>query len=104
MPALPAPLRRESVPAEVEVAPAAGNSEEDETMDVDLRGDENDGEMDLGMIDRLDHCIHWYHQDVWNEFASQESCMEVESREPYFQKCLVESRLKSKFFRKSMMS
>ena len=70
MPALPAPSRRESVPAEVEVAPAAENLQEDETMDVDLRGDEDDDEMDLGMINRLDHCVHWYHQDVWNEFAS----------------------------------
>ena len=26
-------------------------------MDVDLRGDEDDDEMDLGMIERLDHCI-----------------------------------------------
>ena len=38
-------------------------------MDVDLRGDENDDDIDLGMIERLDHCIHWYHQDVWNEFC-----------------------------------
>ena len=84
MPALPAPSRRESVPAEAEEAPAAGNLEEDETMDVDLRGDEDDDEMDLGMIERLDHCIHWYHQDVWNEFASQESCMEVGSKGTVF--------------------
>ena len=52
-------------------------------MDVDLRGDDDD-EMELGMIDRLDHCIHWYHQDVWNEFASQESCMEVGSKASVF--------------------
>ena len=66
MPALPVPSQRESVPAEVEVAPAAGNLEEDETMDVDLRDDEDDDddddddddEMDLGMIDRLDHCFY----------------------------------------------
>ena len=32
MPAVPAPSGRESVPAEVEEVPAAGNSEEDETM------------------------------------------------------------------------
>ena len=57
-----------------------GNLEEDETMDVDLRGDEDDDDMDLGMIERLDHSIHWYHQDVWNEFASQETCMEVGSK------------------------
>ena len=55
-------------------------------MDVDLRGDENDDddEMDFEMIDRLDDCIHWYNQDVWNEFASQESCMEVGSRGTVF--------------------
>ena len=53
-------------------------------MDVDLRGDEDEDDMDLGMIDRLDHCIHWYHQDVWNEFASQESCMEVGSKATTF--------------------
>ena len=52
-------------------------------MDADLRGDDDD-DMDLGMIDRLDHCIHWYHQDVWNEFASQESCMEVGSKATSF--------------------
>ena len=50
-------FRRESVPAEAEEAPAAGNLEEDETMDVDLRGDEDDDDMELGMIERLDHCI-----------------------------------------------
>ena len=58
--------------------------EEDETMDVDLRGDEDDDDMELGMIERLDHCIHWYHQDVWNEFASQETCMEVGSKGTVF--------------------
>ena len=61
MPAVPALSRRESVPAEVEEVPAAGNLEEDETMDVDLRGDEDDDDMELGMIERLDHCIYWYH-------------------------------------------
>ena len=84
MPAVPAPSRRESVPAEVEEVPAAGNLEEDETMDVDLRGDEDDDDMELGMIERLDRCIHWYHQDVWNEFASQETCMEVGSKGTVF--------------------
>ena len=79
LPSFPAPPRHESAPADGEVAPAAGNSENDEYMDVDLRGDDDD-EMELGMIDRLDHCIHWYHQDVWNEFASPESCMEVGSK------------------------
>ena len=83
LPSFPAPPRHESAPADGEVAPAAGNSENDEYMDVDLRGDDDD-EMELGMIDRLDHCIHWYHQDVWNEFASQESCMEVGSKASVF--------------------
>ena len=83
LPSFPAPPRHESAPADGEVVPAAGNSDKDEMMDVDLRGDDDD-EMDLGMIDRLDHCIHWYHQDVWNEFASQESCMEVGSKASVF--------------------
>ena len=83
LPSFPAPPRHESAPADGEVAPAAGNSENDEMMDVDLRGDDDD-EMELGMIDRLDHCIHWYHQDVWNEFASQESCVEVGSKASVF--------------------
>ena len=84
LPSFPAPPRHESAPADGEVAPAAGNSgDNDEYMDVDLRGDDDD-EMELGMIDRLDHCIHWYHQDVWNEFAPQESCMEVGSKASVF--------------------
>ena len=83
LPSFPAPPRHESAPADGEVAPAAGNSENDEMMDVDLRGDDDD-EMELGMIDRLDHCIHWYHQDAWNEFASQESCIEVGSKASVF--------------------
>ena len=84
----------------MEVAPAAGNSDEDETMDVDLRGDEDDDDMDLGMIDRRDHCSHWYHQDVWNEFASQESCMEVGSKATMFSEMFGGM----KFLKKSMMS
>ena len=87
LPSFPAPPRHESAPADGEVAPAAGNPDNDEMMDVDLRGDDEivfDDEMELGMIDRLDHCIHWYHQDVWNEFASQESCMEVGSKASVF--------------------
>ena len=44
-------------------------------MDVDLRGDEDDGEMGLGLLE--DHCIHYYHQSIWNEFASLDSMMEV---------------------------
>ena len=86
VPSFPTPPRREdvSVPAAAsEGVPAAGSLDEDERMDVDLRGDDDDDD-DLGMIDRLDHCIHWYHQDVWNEFASQESCMEVGSKATSF--------------------
>ena len=87
LPSFPAPPRHESAPAAGEFAPAAGNPENPEMMDVDLRGDDEiifDDEMELGMVDRLDHCIHWYHQDVWNEFASQESCMEVGSKASVF--------------------
>ena len=57
---------------------------EDDMMAVDLRGDEDDDDMEIGMVDRLDHCIHWYHQDAWNEFASQESCVEVGSKATVF--------------------
>ena len=82
LPSFPAPPRHESAPAD---APAAGNSgENDENMDVDLGGEIEDDDMELGLVDRLDHCIHWYHQDVWNEFASQESCMEVGSKASVF--------------------
>ena len=87
LPSFPAPPRHESAPTAGEFAPAAGNPENPEMMDVDLRGDDEiifDDEMELGMVDRLDHCIHWYHQDVWNEFASQESCMEVGSKASVF--------------------
>ena len=31
-----------------------------DAMDVDLRGDEDDDEMGLGLIE--DHCIHYYHR------------------------------------------
>ena len=44
-------------------------------MDVDLRGDEDDDAMNIGWIE--DHCIHYYHQSIWNEFASIDSMMEV---------------------------
>ncbi len=44
-------------------------------MDVDLKGDEDDDEMGLGLIE--DHSIHFYHQSIWNEFASIDSMMEV---------------------------
>ena len=55
----------------------------DDRMDVDLRGDEDGFPMEeLGCIE--DHCIHWYHQSVWNEFASIESCMEVGSKNTTF--------------------
>ena len=84
MPAVPASSRCKSVPVEVEEVPAAGNLEKDETMDVDLRGNEDDDDMELGMIERLDHCIYWYHQNVWNEFASEETCMEVDSKGTVF--------------------
>ena len=52
-------------------------------MEVDLRGDENDYPMEeLGCIE--DHCIHWYHQSVWNDFASIDTCMEVGSKNTTF--------------------
>ena len=59
-------------------APPSVAAPADGTMDVDLRGDDDDFPMEeLGCIE--DHCIHWYHQSVWNEFASIDSCMEVGS-------------------------
>ena len=49
-------------------APPSVAAPADNTMDVDLRGDNDDFPMEeLGCIE--DHCIHWYHQSVWNEFA-----------------------------------
>ena len=51
-------------------------------MDVDLRGDEDDDEMGVGLIE--DHCIHYYHQSIWNDFASIESMMEVGSSSTVF--------------------
>ena len=60
------------------VAPPSVAAPADDRMDVDLKGDDDDFPMEeLGCIE--DHCIHWYHQSVWNEFASIESCMEVGS-------------------------
>ena len=44
-------------------------------MDIDFRGDEDDDEMGVDLIE--DHCIHYYHQSIWNEFASIDSMMEV---------------------------
>ena len=50
-------------------APPSVAAPADDRMDVDLRGDEDDFPMEeIGCIE--DHCIHWYHQSVWNEFAS----------------------------------
>ena len=43
---------RQPVPHAVDPGPDA--------MDVDLRGDEDDDEMGLGLIE--DHCIHYYHR------------------------------------------
>ena len=36
---------------------------------------EDDDEMGLGPIE--DHCIHYYHQSMWNDFAFLDSMMEV---------------------------
>ena len=64
-------------------APPSAAAPADDTMDVDLRGDDDDFPMEeLGCIE--DHCIHWYHQSVWNEFASIDSCMEVGSTNTTF--------------------
>ena len=64
-------------------APPSVAAPADDRMDVDLRGDDHDFPMEeLGCIE--DHCIHWYHQSVWNEFASIESCMEVGSTNTTF--------------------
>ena len=64
-------------------APPSVAAPADDTMDVDLRGDDDDFPMEeLGCIE--DHCIHWYHQSVWNEFASIDSCMEVGSTNTTF--------------------
>ena len=64
-------------------APPSVAAPADDRMDVDLRGDDDDFPMEeLGCIE--DHCIHWYHQSVWNEFASIESCMEVGSTNTTF--------------------
>ena len=67
-----------SAPSAAAAAPPSVAAPADDTMDVDLRGDDDDFPMEeLGCIE--DHCIHWYHQSVWNEFASIDSCMEVGS-------------------------
>ena len=38
--------------------------------------------MGVGLIE--DHCIHYYHQSIWNEFACRETCMEVGSKSTTF--------------------
>ena len=77
----PYPVAEPSAPSAV--APPSVAAPADDRMDVDLRGDDDDFPMEeLGCIE--DHCIHWYHQSVWNEFASIESCMEVGSTNTTF--------------------
>ena len=77
----PYPVAELSAPSAA--APPSVAAPADDRMDVDLRGDEDDFPMEeLGCIE--DHCIHWYHQSVWNEFASIESCMEVGSTNTTF--------------------
>ena len=71
-----------SAPSAAAVPPSVA-ARADDTMDVDLRGDDDDYSMEeLGCIE--DHCIHRYHQSVWNDFASIESCMEVGSKNTTF--------------------
>ena len=78
----PHPVAELSAPSAV-AAPPSVAAPADDTMDVDLRGDDDDFPMEeLGCIE--DHCIHWYHQSVWNEFASIDSCMEVGSTNTTF--------------------
>ena len=78
----PHPVAEPSAPSAA-AAPPSVAAPADDTMDVDLRGDDDDYPMEeLGCIE--DHCIHWYHQSVWNEFASIESCMEVGSKNTTF--------------------
>ena len=88
IPVFPSPGPIDPYPAAEPSAPSAAAppsvaAPADDRMDVDLRGDEDDFPMEeLGCIE--DHCIHWYHQSVWNEFASIESCMEVGSKNTTF--------------------
>ena len=71
-----------SAPSAAAAAPPSVENPAEE-MEVDLRGDENDYPMEeLGCIE--DHCIHWYHQSVWNDFASIDTCMEVGSKNTTF--------------------
>ena len=86
----PSPVRPE--PAGVEPAASSAGADPSasapvdpgpEHMDVDLRGDdEDDDEMGVGLIE--DHCIHYYHQSIWNDFASIDSTMEVGSSSTVF--------------------
>ena len=79
----PYPMAEPSAPSAAAAAPPSVAAPADDRMDVDLRGDDDDFPMEeLGCIE--DHCIHWYHQSVWNEFASIESCMEVGSTNTTF--------------------
>ena len=89
IPMFPSPARPE--PAGVEPAASSAGAEpsarapadlESDHMDVDLRGDEDDDEMGVGLIE--DHCIHYYHQSIWNDFACRATCMEVGSKSTSF--------------------
>ena len=89
IPMFPSPARPE--PAGVEPAASSAGAEpsarapadvESDYMDVDLRGEEDDDEMGVSLIE--DHCIHYYHQSIWNEFACRETCMEVGSKSTTF--------------------
>ena len=82
IPMFPSPVRPEPAGVEPAASSAGANPSASapadpgpDDMEVDLRGDENDDEMGLGLIE--DHCIHYYHQSIWNEFASLDSMMEV---------------------------
>ena len=87
IPMFPSPVRPEPAAAGVEPAASSAGAEPSasapEYMDVDLRGDdEDDDEMGVGLIE--DHCIHYYHQSIWNVFASIDSMMEVGSSSTVF--------------------
>ena len=92
IPMFPSPVRPEPAAAGVEPAASSAGAEPSasapadpgpEYMDVDLRGDdEDDDEMGVGLIE--DHCIHYYHQSIWNVFAPIDSMMEVGSSSTVF--------------------
>ena len=44
---------------------------ESDQMDLDLRDDEDDDEMGVGLSE--DHGIHYYHQNIWHDFACRET-------------------------------